>query len=67
MWNFHTGPPAPYLTYVNRGWHARQSRGDRHTVRATDFVASASFPYRGQGEQRHMALDGVGASGFAMQ
>jgi hypothetical protein len=61
------GGPIPYLTYVNRGWHARQSRSERHTVRATDFVQSAGFPFRRKGEPRHMALEGIDASGLGMR
>ena len=40
------GPPAPYVTYVHLGWRAGASRSERHTVRATDFKVSETFPRR---------------------
>jgi len=40
------GPPAPYVTYVHLGWRAGASRSERHTVRATDFSVSKTFPRR---------------------
>ncbi|HYC47532.1 MAG TPA: sulfatase-like hydrolase/transferase [Burkholderiales bacterium] len=52
------GPPAPYVTYVSLGWRAGARGADRHTVRASDFVESASFPRRGAREARGKANDG---------
>jgi hypothetical protein len=49
------GPASPYVSYVNRGWQGQRG-AERHTVRASDFVSSDTFPRREPGEARHLML-----------
>ncbi|HEX2829586.1 MAG TPA: sulfatase-like hydrolase/transferase [Burkholderiales bacterium] len=50
------GPPSPYLSFVNRGWQGQRG-AERHTVRASDFVTSETFPKRAPGAGRQLMLE----------
>jgi hypothetical protein len=50
------GPPTPYLSFVNRGWQGQRG-AERHTVRASDFVTSVTFPNRPPGAGRRLMLE----------